>query len=233
LELGANEILGVIGPNGAGKTTLFNLISGMHSPDEGWIMFAGRNVTKMPAHSRTRLGMARTFQNLALFDEMSVIDNVRVGAHVRLKSSLLAAALRTGSERAEEIRSREDAAKLLDFVGLLPYAEQPANSLAFGHQRLLEIARALASRPRLLLLDEPAAGLNSSELESLVVLIRHIRDQHGLSILLIGHTMRLVMTLSDRIVVLDHGVQLAEGPPLAIQNDARVIEAYLGADDAA
>jgi branched-chain amino acid transport system permease protein len=233
LELGANEILGVIGPNGAGKTTLFNLISGMHSPDEGWIMFAGRNVTKMPAHSRTRLGMARTFQNLALFDEMSVINNVRVGAHVRLKSSLLAAALRTGSERAEEIRSREDAAKLLDFVGLLPYAEQPANSLAFGHQRLLEIARALASRPRLLLLDEPAAGLNSSELESLVVLIRHIRDQHGLSILLIGHTMRLVMTLSDRIVVLDHGVQLAEGPPLAIQNDARVIEAYLGADDAA
>jgi ABC-type branched-subunit amino acid transport system ATPase component len=233
LELAANEILGVIGPNGAGKTTLFNLISGMHAPDEGWIAFGGRNVTQMPAHLRTRLGMARTFQNLALFDAMSVIDNVRVGAHVRLESSLLAAALRTGSERTEDMRSREDAAKLLDFVGLLSYAEQPANSLAFGHQRLLEIARALASRPRLLLLDEPAAGLNSSELDQLVALIRRIRDQHGLSILLIGHTMRLVMTLSDRIVVLDHGVQLAEGPPLAIQNDARVIAAYLGSHDAA
>jgi branched-chain amino acid transport system permease protein len=233
LELAESEILGVIGPNGAGKTTLFNVISGLHGLDAGWIMFGGRNVTNMPAHSRTRLGMARTFQNLALFDEMSVIDNVRVGAHVRLKSTLLAAALRTRSERAEEIRSREDASKLLDFVGLSPYAEQPANSLAFGHQRLLEIARALASRPRLLLLDEPAAGLNSSELELLVVLIRRIRDQHGLSILLIGHTMRLVMTLSDRIVVLDHGVQLAEGPPLEIQNNARVIEAYLGTDNAA
>jgi ABC-type branched-subunit amino acid transport system ATPase component len=141
--------------------------------------------------------------------------------------------LRTRSERAEEIRAREDAWKLLDFVGLSPYAEQPANGLAFGHQRLLEIARALASRPRLLLLDEPAAGLNSSELELLVVLIRRIRNQHGLSILLIGHTMRLVMTLSDRIVVLDHGVQLAEGRPLEIQNNARVIEAYLGTDNAA
>src|ERR1700730_11414796 len=161
LEVGESEILGVIGPNGAGKTTLFNLISGMHSPDDGWIMFGGRNVTHMSAHSRTRLGIARTFQNLALFDEMSVIDNVRVGAHVRLKSTLLAAALRTRSERAEETRSREDAAKLLDFVGLGSHAEQPANSLAFGHQRLLEIARALASRPRLLLLDEPAGGLNS------------------------------------------------------------------------
>jgi ABC-type branched-subunit amino acid transport system ATPase component/ABC-type branched-subunit amino acid transport system permease subunit len=233
LELRANEILGVIGPNGAGKTTLFNLISGMHAPDEGRIAFGGRNITRMPAHARTRLGMARTFQNLALFDAMSVIDNVRVGAHVRLQSSLLSAALRTGSERSEEIRSRADAAKLLDFVGLLAYAEQPANSLPFGHQRLLEIARALASRPRLLLLDEPAAGLNSSELDQLVALIRRIRDQRGLSILLIGHTMRLVMTLSDRIVVLDHGVQLAEGPPLAIQNDARVIAAYLGSHDAA
>jgi ABC-type branched-subunit amino acid transport system ATPase component len=233
LELGENEILGVIGPNGAGKTTLFNVISGLHSLDAGWIMFGGQNITNMSAHLRTRLGMARTFQNLALFDQMSVIDNVRVGAHVRLKSTLLAAALRTRSERAEEIRSREDASKLLDFVGLSPYAEQPANSLAFGHQRLLEIARALASRPRLLLLDEPAAGLNSSELELLVVLIRRIRDQHGLSILLIGHTMRLVMTLSDRIVVLDHGVQLAEGRPLEIQNNARVIEAYLGTDNAA
>jgi ABC-type branched-subunit amino acid transport system ATPase component/ABC-type branched-subunit amino acid transport system permease subunit len=233
LQLGANEILGVIGPNGAGKTTLFNVVSGMERPDRGRIVFAGQNVTRMPAHARTRLGMARTFQNVALFNEMSVLDNVRVGAHVRLKSSLLAAGMRTRSERAEELRSRQEAAKLLDFVGLLPYAEQPAHGLAFGHQRLLEIARALASRPRLLLLDEPAAGLSSSELEALVLLIRRIRDEHGLSILLIGHTMRLVMGLSHRIVVLDHGVQLAEGSPSEIQNDPRVIAAYLGVENAA
>jgi branched-chain amino acid transport system permease protein len=233
LQLGANEILGVIGPNGAGKTTLFNVISGMAIPDQGRIMFAGQSITRMPAHARTRLGMARTFQNLALFSEMSVIDNVRVGAHVRLKSNLLAAGMRMRSERAEEARSLGDAAGLLDFVGLLPYAEQPAHGLAFGHQRLLEVARALASRPRLLLLDEPAAGLNSAELESLVHLIRRIRGTYALSVLLIGHTMRLVMGLSDRIIVLDHGVQLAEGSPREIQSDARVIAAYLGAEDAA
>jgi branched-chain amino acid transport system permease protein len=233
LQLGANEILGVIGPNGAGKTTLFNVISGMATPDQGRIMFAGENITRMPAHARTRLGMARTFQNLALFSDMSVIDNVRVGAHVRLNSGLLSAGIRMRSERAEEARSLGDAAGLLDFVGLLPYAEQPAHGLAFGHQRLLEVARALASRPRLLLLDEPAAGLNSAELESLVHLIRRIRETYALSVLLIGHTMRLVMGLSDRIIVLDHGVQLAEGSPREIQSDARVIAAYLGAEDAA
>jgi branched-chain amino acid transport system permease protein len=233
LQLGTNEILGVIGPNGAGKTTLFNVISGMAMPDQGRIMFAGQNITRMPAHARTRLGMARTFQNLALFSDMSVIDNVRVGAHVRLNSGLLSAGLRMRSERLEEARSLGDAAGLLNFVGLLPYAEQPAHGLAFGHQRLLEVARALASRPRLLLLDEPAAGLNSAELESLVLLIRRIRETYALSVLLIGHTMRLVMGLSDRIIVLDHGVQLAEGSPREIQSDARVIAAYLGAEDAA
>ena len=233
LQLGANEILGVIGPNGAGKTTLFNVISGMATPDQGRIMFAGEDITRMPAHARTRLGMARTFQNLALFSDMSAIDNVRVGAHVRLNSGLLSAGMRMRSERAEEARSLGDAAGLLDFVGLLPYAGQPAHGLAFGHQRLLEVARALASRPRLLLLDEPAAGLNSAELESLVHLIRRIRETYALSVLLIGHTMRLVMGLSDRIIVLDHGVQLAEGSPREIQSDARVIAAYLGAEDAA
>jgi branched-chain amino acid transport system permease protein len=233
LQLGTNEILGVIGPNGAGKTTLFNVISGMATPDQGRVMFARENITRMPAHARTRLGMARTFQNLAVFSDMSVIDNVRVGAHVRLNSGLLSAGMRMRSERVEEARSLGDAASLLDFVGLLPLAEQPAQGLAFGHQRLLEVARALASRPRLLLLDEPAAGLNSAELESLVHLIRRIRETYALSVLLIGHTMRLVMGLSDRIIVLDHGVQLAEGSPREIQSDARVIAAYLGAEDAA
>jgi branched-chain amino acid transport system permease protein len=233
LQLRANEVLGIIGPNGAGKTTLFNVISGMAVPNQGRIIFAGQDVTRTSAHARTRLGIARTFQNLALFNDMSVIDNVRVGAHVRLASSLLAAGIRLSSERDEEARSLRDAASLLDFVGLLPHAEQSAHGLAFGHQRLLELARALASRPRLLLLDEPAAGLNSAELESLVLLIRRIRETYELSVLLIGHTMRLVMGLSDRIIVLNHGVQLAEGSPREIQNDARVIAAYLGAEDAA
>jgi ABC-type branched-subunit amino acid transport system ATPase component/ABC-type branched-subunit amino acid transport system permease subunit len=233
LQVGASEILGIIGPNGAGKTTLFNVISGMAMPDQGRIMFAGQDITRTAAHARTRLGIARTFQNLALFSDMSVIDNVRVGAHVRLASTLLAAGMRARSERAEEARSLRDAASLLELVGLTPYAAQAAHGLAFGHQRLLEVARALASRPRLLLLDEPAAGLNSGELESLVLLIRRIRETYALSVLLIGHTMRLVMGLSDRIIVLDHGVQLAEGSPREIQSDARVIAAYLGAEDAA
>ena len=232
LVLGSDEILSVIGPNGAGKTTLFNLISGLNRPDTGRIMLDGVDITGTSAHSRARLGIARTFQNLDLFGEMSVLDNVRVGAHTRLRSSLLQAALRTASERAEEARYRDVAMDLLQFVGLGAYANQKASSLAFGHQRLLEIARALASAPKLLLLDEPAAGLNSSELDFLMELISRIREEFGISVLLIGHTMRLVMMLSNRVIVLDHGVQLAEGPPAEIQNNARVIEAYLGADDA-
>ena len=232
LTLGSDEILSVIGPNGAGKTTLFNLISGLDRPNTGRILLDGVDVTGWSAHSRARLGIARTFQNLDLFGEMTVLDNVRVGAHVRLKSSLLQAALRTKAERAEEARYCDVAMDLLQFVGLRSYANQKANSLAFGHQRLLEIARALASAPKLLLLDEPAAGLNSSEMDFLMALIRRIREEFGISVLLIGHTMRLVMMLSNRVMVLDHGVQLAEGPPSEIQQNARVIEAYLGTDDA-
>jgi branched-chain amino acid transport system permease protein len=232
LTLGSDEILSVIGPNGAGKTTLFNLISGLDRPNTGRILLDGVDITGWSAHSRARLGIGRTFQNLDLFGEMSVLDNVRVGAHIRLKSSLLQAALRTKAERAEEARYCDVAMDLLQFVGLRPYASQRANSLAFGHQRLLEIARALASAPKLLLLDEPAAGLNSSELDFLMDLIRRIRAEFGISVLLIGHTMRLVMMLSNRIIVLDHGVQLAEGLPTEIQKNTRVIEAYLGTDDA-
>jgi len=232
LTLGSDEILSVIGPNGAGKTTLFNLISGLDRPNTGRILLDGVDITGWSAHSRARLGIGRTFQNLDLFEEMSVLDNVRVGAHIRLKSSLLQAALRTKAERAEEARYCDVAMDLLQFVGLRPYANQRANSLAFGHQRLLEIARALASAPKLLLLDEPAAGLNSSELDFLMDLIRRIRAEFGISVLLIGHTMRLVMMLSNRIIVLDHGVQLAEGLPTEIQKNTRVIEAYLGTDDA-
>jgi ABC-type branched-subunit amino acid transport system ATPase component/branched-subunit amino acid ABC-type transport system permease component len=231
LTLGYDEILSIIGPNGAGKTTLFNLISGIYRPNEGQVLFESKDITALSAHARARLGIARTFQNLDLFGEMSVLDNVRLGGHTRLRSTLLQSALRTGFERAEESHCREMALDLLNFVGLGAYADQQAKSLAFGHQRLLEIARALALAPSVILLDEPAAGLNSSEMDFLMQLIRCIQQEFGISVLLIGHTMRLVMSLSDRVLVLDHGVPLARGTPGEIQRNPQVIEAYLGAAD--
>ncbi len=232
LEIEPGEIVSVIGPNGAGKTTLFNLMSGIYYPTAGTIRIAQTDVTRLPANKRTQLGIARTFQNLELFGDLSVLDNVKVGAHTRGRAGFTQAALRTRLARDEEQDFTEIAWMLLSFVGLQDHAHHRADSLSFGHQRFLEIARALASKPRLLLLDEPAAGLNSSEIASMMALVRRIREELGVTVLLIAHTMSLVMSLSHRIVVLDHGEMLASGVPAEVQNDARVIRAYLGADDA-
>lgn len=232
LTVEAGDIVSIIGPNGAGKTTLFNLISGIYQPTAGTISISRADVTKLPANKRVQLGVARTFQNLELFGELSVLDNVKVGAHIRGNAGFIQAAFRTKASKEEEKKYTEIAMALITFVGLRDFAHQRADSLSFGHQRFLEVARALASQPKLLLLDEPAAGLNSSEIASMMDLIRRIREELGVTILLIAHTMGLVMSLSERIIVLDRGMPLASGTPSEIQNDPRVIRAYLGGEDA-
>lgn len=229
-QINEGEIFGLIGPNGAGKTTMFNIITNMFAPTSGEILFLGENISGMKPYKITDKGICRTFQNIRLFSQMSVLENVLVGAHCRNKSGVLKSVFRTKSQKQEEKSSYEVALDLLELVGLSRYEETIAENLAYGQQRRLEIARALASNPKLLLLDEPAAGMNETETENLFDLIKKVQKR-GVTVLLIEHDMPFVMKLCDRIAVLNFGRKLAEGTPNEIQNNQDVIEAYLGSEE--
>jgi branched-chain amino acid transport system ATP-binding protein len=231
LRVEANRIVSVIGPNGAGKTTFFNCLSGIYRPDGGTILLDGHRINGRAPHQVCRRGLARTFQNIRLFPEMTVLENVMVAQFRHRSITPLPLLFHTKSFRAAEKKNRDEAFAFLEFVELAPLTDTLAGSLAYGLQRRLEIARALATGPRLLLLDEPAAGMNPQETVETVRLISKIRDR-GLAVLLIEHHMKLVMTISDEILVLDHGVPIAHGAPEAIRNDPQVIRAYLGEESA-
>ncbi len=228
-DIARGSICSLIGPNGAGKTTFFNMITGLYVPTSGALTFDGQNIAGLKPNAVTQRGVGRTFQNIRLFANMTALENVLVGQHARLKARLLGILLRTRSVVAEEERAHARALELLDFVGLSrARADDMSKNLPYGDQRRLEIARALATDPKLLLLDEPTAGMNPQETADLTRLIRHIRDALGVTVLLIEHDMKVVMDISERITVLDHGAKIAEGAPELVRANEQVIEAYLG-----
>jgi branched-chain amino acid transport system ATP-binding protein len=230
IEIGKNEIVGLIGPNGAGKTTAFNVITGMYTPTSGRVLYRGKEITGFKPHSITERGIARTFQNIRLFKEMTVLENVLVGCHLGIDTGLFGATLHLPAYRKREAEARERAMRLLGEVGLDGMAGEMATSLPYGAQRRLEIVRALATKPSVLLLDEPAAGMNPQESQELMTLIRRLRDEFDLTIFLIEHHMQVVMGVCDHMYVLDYGVTIAHGDPSSIQKNQKVIEAYLGVE---
>ena len=226
--LANGDIAAIIGPNGAGKTTVFNCISGFYKPSAGHITLDGEDITGLPSHQVVRKGLTRTFQNIRLFREMTLLENLLIGRHQHVNRSFMAGILRTRAYRESEQAARAEAVKWLEFFGLLPFANHEAGALAYGQQRRAEMARCMMTGPKVLILDEPAAGLNPNETAELVTLVRELRDRHGVSVLLIEHDMSMVMRLSEHIMVMEYGRPIAYGTPEEVRNNPVVIKAYLG-----